>query len=66
MKTNFKIVPSVRRVIVMTLGGISLSAAMAASASANSDHWDKFSCYAYVHDQCYANGANNCSDDDYN
>lgn len=66
MKTTFKIVTGARRAIVMALGSVALSAAMGASASANSDHWDKFSCYAYVHDQCYANGENNCSSEDYN
>ena len=37
-----------------------------ALADTTDDHWDQFSCYAYVHDQCYANGENNCSEDDYN
>ncbi|QKV18032.1 hypothetical protein [Oricola thermophila] len=65
MKTDFKIVSGIRRLVVMTLGSISLTAAMAASASANSDHWDRFSCYAYVHDQCYGNGADNCDREGY-
>ena len=30
------------------------------AAQANSDHWDKFSCYAYVHDQCYGEGSEGC------
>lgn len=55
-----------KRAAMKLIGGAVLAASLGAPASANDDHWDKFSCYAYVHDQCYANGENNCSSDDYN
>ena len=35
-------------------------------AAAAGDHNTLISCYAYVHGQCYGNGANNCSKADYN
>jgi hypothetical protein len=45
--------------------GAALGMAGLGHAAVQQDHWDKFSCYAYVHDQCYANGQNNCSPADY-
>lgn len=51
-----------KRLISFTLAA---TAALTFAAQANSDHWDKFSCYAYVHAQCYNNGAENCSDEGY-
>ena len=35
-------------------------------ANAGTDHDTAISCYAYVHGQCYGNGENNCSTEDYN
>ena len=29
------------------------------------EHSDRFSCYAYVHDQCFQNGQDGCGDDVY-
>jgi hypothetical protein len=34
-------------------------------AFADNDHWDRFSCYAQVHDNCFPNGQNECGDDVY-
>ena len=33
--------------------------------AAETAHSDAISCYAYVHSQCYGNGENNCSQEDY-
>lgn len=51
--------------LLQRLGGAAVLIGLASSASANSDHWDKFSCYAYVHDQCYGNGQEPCSSEGY-
>lgn len=51
--------------LIQTLGGVAVLIGPASSASANSDHWDKFSCYAYVHAQCYGNGQEPCSSEGY-
>jgi hypothetical protein len=48
------------------VGTIAALPLLTSSVFAANDHWDKFSCYAWVHDQCYANNQNNCSGEDYN
>ncbi|MFZ2100619.1 MAG: hypothetical protein WAU86_08650 [Oricola sp.] len=55
-----------RRAVLAAIGGVVMTVGMGVSARAAVDHWDRFSCYAYVHDQCYGNGQNNCSSEDYN
>lgn len=53
-----------KRSLMMALGGLIAATTMVSLAQA--DHNTRVSCYAYVHDQCYGGGANNCSGEDYN
>jgi hypothetical protein len=45
-----------------TLIAFIASVGLAAPAFAALDHWDRPSCYIYVHDQCFKNGENVCGD----
>lgn len=47
----------------LTVGA--LLAGLAFPAYADTNHTTIMGCYASVHSQCYGNGSNNCSDDDY-
>ena len=50
----------------LTTATLALAASVSSvPANAGSEHWDRFSCYAYVHDSCYGEG-NDCSKDVYN
>lgn len=51
--------------LIQALGSAAVLISFVSSASANSDHWDKFSCYAYVHAQCYGDGQEPCSSEGY-
>lgn len=53
----------IRQSILTIIGGTMALASL--SAVANASHNTQISCYAYVHAQCYGNGENNCSQDDY-
>ena len=53
---------AVHKFVAGTLGVLMMPAVSFAAV----DHNSAMSCYAYVHSQCYGNGKNNCSDDDYN
>ena len=45
-----------------TLKALALTFGFAIPAMAAADHWDRPSCYIYVHDQCFKNGENVCGD----
>jgi len=54
------------RSLVSAFAGIVAATAIVTTASADmTEHNSHISCYASVHHQCYGNGANNCSDEDY-
>jgi hypothetical protein len=55
------------KALTTILAGATMVAAFASSASAASDHNDVFSCYAYVHEQCFPGGKDaGCGEDGYN
>lgn len=35
------------------------------AAQAAEPHWDRFSCYAYVHDSCFGEGSEGCDPESY-
>lgn len=45
---------------------ILISVGLITAVQAGDDHWDRFSCYAYVHDQCFPSGETNCDSEGYN
>lgn len=55
-----------RRAALKLIGGVVLATSIGAPAVAGLDHSNLITCYAYVHGQCYGNGQNNCSTEDYN
>ena len=55
-----------KRAALKFISGAVLATSIAAPAAAELDHSNLITCYAYVHGQCYGNGQNNCSTEDYN
>lgn len=56
----------INRMLATVIGGSFCLAGFTLPALAVDDHWDQVSCYFYVWGQCYGNGEENCSSDDYN
>ena len=54
---------ALKQLKIATISGFVLALGFAGVAKA--DHNSRFSCYAYVHDQCYGENSANCSQDEY-
>ena len=52
-----------KSILAAVAAAVALTAASTTTAAAS--HNTQISCYAYVHGQCYGNGENNCSQEDY-
>lgn len=54
-----------KSILAAVAGAVALAASATTVAASGQAHSTHIACYAYVHGQCYGNGENNCSQDDY-